>query len=56
MLFKDFFFGFKNIHVSFLEKKKISKLIRVGILILLANSGFPGTGYVILYDSSENPE
>ena len=34
MLFKDFFFGFKNIHVSFLEKKKLSKLIRVGILIL----------------------
>ena len=34
MLFKDFFFGFKNIHVSFLEKKKISKLIRVGISIL----------------------
>jgi len=34
MLFKDFFFGFKNIHVSFLEKKKLSKLIRVGISIL----------------------
>ena len=34
MLFKDFFFGFKNIHVSLLEKKKISKLIRVGISIL----------------------
>ena len=34
MLFKDFFFGFKNIHVSFLEKKNISKLIRVGISIL----------------------
>ena len=34
MLFKDFFFSFKNIHVSFLEKKKISKLIRVGISIL----------------------
>jgi len=34
MLFKDFFFGFKNIHVSFLEKKKISKLIRVGISVL----------------------
>ena len=34
MLFKDFFFGFKNIHVSFLEKKNLSKLIRVGISIL----------------------
>ena len=34
MLFKDFFFSFKNIHVSFLEKKKLSKLIRVGISIL----------------------
>ena len=34
MLFKDFFFSFKNIHVSLLEKKKISKLIRVGISIL----------------------
>ena len=34
MLFKDFFFSFKNIHVSFLEKKNISKLIRVGISIL----------------------
>ena len=33
MLFKDFFFGFKNIHVSFSEKK-LSKLIRVGISIL----------------------
>ena len=34
MLFKDFFFSFKNIHVSLLKKKKISKFIRVGILIL----------------------
>ena len=34
MLFKDFFFSFKNIHVSFLEKKKIFKFIRVGISIL----------------------
>lgn len=34
MLFKDFFFSFKNIHVSLLEKTKISKLIRVGISIL----------------------
>ena len=34
MLFKDFFFGFKNIHVSFSEKKNLSKLIRVGISIL----------------------
>ena len=34
MLFKDFFFSFKNIHLSFIEKKKISKLIRVGISIL----------------------
>ena len=31
MLFKDFFFSFKNIHISFLEKKQIFKLIRVGI-------------------------
>ena len=34
MLFKDFFFIFKNIHVSFIEKKKLSKLIGVGISIL----------------------
>ena len=34
MLFKDFFFSFKNIHVSFLEKKKISKFIRIGISTL----------------------
>ena len=34
MLFKDFFFSFKNIHVSLLEKTKISKFIRVGISIL----------------------
>ena len=31
MLFKDFFFSFKNIHISFLEKKEIFKFIRVGI-------------------------
>jgi len=34
ILFKDFFFGFKNIHVSFLEKK-ISKFIRVIIISIL---------------------
>ena len=34
MLFKDFFFSFNNTHISFLEKKKISKFIRVGISIL----------------------
>ena len=34
MLFNDFFFSFRNIHVSFLEKKKITKLIKVGISIL----------------------
>ena len=34
MLFKDFFFSFKNIHISFLEKKKIFKFIKVGVLIL----------------------
>ena len=34
MLFKDFFFSFKNVHISFLEKKKISKFTRVGISIL----------------------
>ena len=34
MLFKDFFFSFKNIHISFLEKKKISKLLRVGVSVL----------------------
>ena len=31
MLFKDFFFSFKNVHISFLEKKEIFKFIRVGI-------------------------
>jgi len=34
MLFKDFFFSFKNIHISFLEKKDIYKFIKVGISIL----------------------
>ena len=34
MLFKDYFFSFRNIHLSFLEKKKISKFVRVGISIL----------------------
>ena len=34
MLFKDFLFCFKNIHISFLEKKNILKLIRIGISIL----------------------
>ena len=30
MLLKDFLFSLKNVHISFFEKKKISKLIRVG--------------------------
>ena len=34
MLFKDFLFTFKNIHISFIEKKNISKIFRVGISIL----------------------
>jgi len=34
MLFKDFLFSFKNVHLSFFEKKKISKFIRVGISVL----------------------
>ena len=34
MLLNDFFFSFKNIHINFLEKKIISKFIRVGIVIL----------------------
>ena len=34
MLFKDFFFSFRNIHLSFLEKRNIYKFIRVGISIL----------------------
>ena len=34
MLLKDFLFTFKNIHISFFEKKNIFKLIRVGTSIL----------------------
>ena len=34
MLFKDFFFTFINIHINFLEKRKMFKFIRVGISIL----------------------
>ena len=34
MLFKDFIFSFKNIHISFLKKKKIIKLFKVGVSIL----------------------
>ena len=34
MLFKDFIFSFKNIHISFLEKKMPRKLFRVGFSIL----------------------
>jgi len=30
MLFKDFFFSFKNIHISFLEKKNTLKFIKIG--------------------------
>ena len=31
MLFKDFLFGFKNIHITHIEKKNILKFLRVGI-------------------------
>ena len=34
MLFKDFFFSFKNIHASYLEKKDLYKLLKIGISIL----------------------
>jgi len=34
MLFKDFLFTFKNIHISYLERKKIFKFLRVGISII----------------------
>ncbi len=34
MLFKDFFFSFKNIHISFFEKKDFIKLIKIGISTL----------------------
>ena len=34
MLFKDFFFTFKNIHLSFVEKKNILKFLKVGTSIL----------------------
>ena len=34
MIFKDFIFSFKNIHISFLEKRKIVKFLKVGISIL----------------------
>ena len=34
MLLKDFLFRLKNIHISFIEKKKLSKLLRVGITFL----------------------
>ena len=34
MLFKDFFFSFKNIHISYWEKKNIYKFFKVGISIL----------------------
>ena len=34
MSFKDFFFSFKNIHLSFLGKREIFKFIRVGISTL----------------------
>mgnify|MGYP001166692311 CR=1 FL=1 len=34
MLFRDFFFSFKNIHLTFLERKNIYKFIKVGITIV----------------------
>ena len=34
MLFKDFIFSFKNIHLSYIEKKLIYKLLRVGFSLL----------------------
>ena len=34
MLFKDFFFSFKNIHLSYWEKKNIYKFFKVGISVL----------------------
>ena len=34
MLFKDFIFSFKNIHISFLETQNILKIARVGFSIL----------------------
>ncbi len=34
MLLKDFFFTLKNIHISFFERKKILKLLRVGLSTL----------------------
>jgi len=34
MLFKDFIFSFKNIHISFLRKRNIIKFFKVGVSIL----------------------
>tara|TARA_Y100000590_G_scaffold364553_1_gene423006 strand:- start:41 stop:886 length:846 start_codon:yes stop_codon:yes gene_type:complete len=34
MLLGDFFFSFKNVHISFYEKKKIIKLLKVGAVFL----------------------
>ena len=34
MLYKDFFFSFKNVHIIFLEKREIYKFIKIGISIL----------------------
>jgi len=34
MIFKDFIFSFKNIHICFLERRKIIKFFKVGISIL----------------------
>ena len=34
MLFKDFIFNFKNIHISVLKRHKIIKFFKVGVLIL----------------------
>jgi len=34
MTFKDFIFSFKNIHISFLKRRKIIKFFKVGISIL----------------------
>ncbi len=34
MLLRDFFFSIKNVHISFLEKRQIVKLFKVGVVFL----------------------
>ena len=34
MLLRDFFFSIKNVHISFLEKRQITKLFKVGVVFL----------------------